>query len=506
MVALAWIARPGLCLNSTLVQKIDMVAVEGTQTLVACRASREGRYSETLLDLKKSLESRLRFVERAFEFLDINPTPIRISLVTMDEPLIRVHPSHLILSKSNLIEEGVLEKSILLSILLQRSQKMARDLTPEEALWAEVYSDLVLGYVRGGFGIKDPSTAQSLRWGGRRTEWPFVLRTPEGYCRDGWRSFLHLAACQGGSIGREQVLVALRPLLGSSIFEALMELKPTDRLNWLREGWKHWSEIRFERKFLGSTVGPEHQQIMAESARGIDNFMSHLRRLSHLGPSWSLVSARAERILQQKGFRESPSAIAVDLLLIVGDAESESQIAGLREVSLLTPRNTVIAIQGQEARLLPDLKPFPRVWLGDLAARAAILVQCSIPSIETLKSYAGQVQRLIFISNCDPSSPIAWGQMLKNGLEGFIRENPDVPFIQFHLPSLKTALARKNLNPIPLLREGQWESPFFKEIGWEDPKWDQRLKAYRTRAAIDAIERFRPAPALPAVENPNPPL
>ena len=491
MVALAWVTRPVFCLDSKIVERIDMVGPEGTESVMTCHLGKENQFSSTLEALKPALEGRLRFLERSFDFMDVHPHPVRISIIDSLDPLVRVHPSHLILSLQALKSDQVLEKALLLSVLAQKSASQPGSKSTEVILWAEVFSDLALYFDSGSFQIQDPLLSRTIQWKGKKIEWPFALKTPENYCGDPWRSLLHLSECQGGEITESEALVSLRPFLGSSMAAALQTLSVTDRLEWFRDVWRHWPELQVQKYFYGSSVGKADQQQLADGARLIENWMRNLRLWKARSPAWSQLLSAMEREIQIRGFRDKPTPIKADLIVIDGDHDSDDVLKSLHEASVLTSQRTVLYFKDDEARLLPDLKPFPRSWLGRVEARQAILLQCSVPSIEKLKSYSEHVQKLMLIRSCASPLVVSWNQILQGGIESFIRDNPEVPYIQFDLPSLRSALARKNLNPIPLLNDGQWTGPFFQEIGWASPTWDQSLKAYRSRAAIDAIESFR---------------
>lgn len=494
LVALAWVNRPTFCLDSKIVEKIDMVGASGTQSLQACSVSKESRFSEEMKDLKDALETKLRSLERTFDFMGLSFSPVRISIVDSFDPLVRVHPSHLILSRSVLEVEQVLEKAFLLSVLVQKSGVPAQEMTADQVLWAEVFSDLFLYFQNGTLAVQDPILNKQVSWSGKRIEWPFVLKTKAAYCQEAWRSFFHLSDCQEKGVESDQLFVSLRPFFGSAFSHSLDQLPVNEKVSWFRDVWSAWPTLQIQRFFYGSSVGPEEEQQLADATRGVENWMKNIALWSHRSEVWAKVFGSVQRELLKLGFRDKSAPVPVDLLVVGGDQGGEEILKSLREAVLLASQKTVVFVRDNEAQLLPDLKPFPRVWLGNIQAGQAVLIQCSVPSMAKLKSFATQVQKLMLIRSCQSPLTLSWNQIMRGSVNDFIRDNSKVSFIQFHLPSLKSALAKRNLNPIPLLEEGQWSNPFFQEIGWESPQWDQALKAYKSRAAIEAIESFRVEP------------
>ncbi len=490
MISLAWLTRPTFCLDSRLVEKIDIVGAQGTESVSACGVSKDNPFSASLVEIKGDLESRLRFLERTFDFMQVTVVPVRISIVDSLDPLIRVHPSHLILDRKAIESDQVLEKAILLSILLQKKGGTAASLTPDDVLWAEVFSDLYLSFETGFFSVNDPILNQIIQWKGRRIQWPYSVRTKGTYCLDGWRSFFHVSDCLSEE-GPESLIVSLRPLLGSSMAEALHEMPVLDQVTWFRDVWNHWPQLQIKKFFFGSTVAAGEKQQLADAARGIENWMKNLRLWGTRGSSWKKMSSQLEKQLQVQGFRDNPGPLRADLVVIAGDASADWVMKSLRDATLVSSKKTILLLKGDEVFFLPDMKPFPRAWISEIKARQALMIQCATPSIEAFKDLHATVQKVMLIQTCQSPVNFSWTSVMQGKIEGFIRENPTLSFVQFDLQSLKSALARKNLNPIPFLAEGQWNSPFFVEIGWMIPTWDKNLKAYRTRAAIDAIETFR---------------
>ena len=495
LVALAWVARPNFCLDSRFVEKIDMVSSDGNPSIGACRVEKHSTFSLKIWELKTGLERRLKALERALDYMQVKPEHLRITILNTPEPVVRIYPSQVLISAKALDSDQVLEKSLLLAILQGKKDLSGANVSASEILWAEVFSDLFLSFHSGGFSMQDPTLNESISLESQKSDWPFVLKTKQSYCKQPWRSLMHQSDCQTDKISHEQLFVSLRPFWDASFAKSLETLSVNDRIQWFRSVWANWKTLQIEPIVVGSSVGPEDQQLLADAARGIENWMKNFRTWAKNETGWKELTPNLEIEIQKRGFRDQNSPLQTDLLVMASDESGQSALNGLHDVAIENPKRKILFVQNQEARLLPELEVFPKSWLGSVHSRQAILIQCSSIKIESLKLLAESVQKLMLIQSCDPKLNLSWGSLFRGGFDEFISQNPNVNFIQFHLPSLKSALVKNDLNPIPLLIEGNWQNPFFQQIGWEKPRWDQGMRAFKSRAAIEAIESYRLGPA-----------
>ena len=495
LVALAWVARPNFCLDSRFVEKIDIVSSDGNPSILACRVEKHSPFSLKIWELKTSLERRLKSLEQSLDYMNVKSEHLRITILNSPEPVVRIYASQVLMSIKALDSDQVLEKSLVMAILQQKRDLSGPLVSSSEVLWTEVFSDLFLAFQSGSLMMKDPILNDVISLENQRNDWPFVLKTKQSYCKQAWRSLMHQSDCQQDKINDQQLLVSLRPFWDASFSKSLETLSSSERIHWFRDVWTNWSSQKIEPFVFGSTVGPEDQQLLSEAAHGIENWMKNFRIWQSQWPSWQNLTKNLEIEIQKHGFRDQNSPLQADLLVMASDESGQSALNGLHEMAIENPKRKILFVQNQEARLLPELEVFPKSWLGSVHSRQAILIQCSSIKIESLKILAESVQKLMLIQSCDPHLSLSWGALFRGGFDEFISQNPQVNFIQFHLPSLKSALVKNDLNPIPLLIEGNWESPFFQQIGWEKPTWDQGLKAFRSRAAIEAIESYRLGPA-----------
>lgn len=504
LVAMGWLARPTLCLNSRVVEKLDIVQEGHSVSIGACPLRVDSDYSDQVEATKNHVERRLRFLEQSFDFLKItdvaanvqtkpNYHRIRLSIVETLDPLVRIHPEHIILSQSSLTSNWVLEKAFFISLLLRTKNLSPLHLRPEEILAVEVLSDLMMHFEAGQFGLDEPLSGRHLKLNAMASEWPFVIRDQNDYCNSPWRSYLQLGRCQQGLVGKEDLVVGLRPLISHALVKSLDELAPENRITLIRSLVRQWPMVRIPRAGDGgmSLKQPE-RQILETSHRLAFGLIRALRgSAGGFGPIWI---ANVEKLLMDSGVNLAQKSIEADLVVYGETLDDETALASLRELAEVSPEKRIFFVHGGQVTRLPDFSSYPMSWFTGMRARQGVLLHCGVPSMDLFRAQYEQVEKVLLVEHCQSQTAqiLNWRFYFSGGVERFVSDNPKMSFIQFHLPSLKTALERKNLNPIPLLNQSQWQNPFFVEaLGWQSAEWDQAIQAFRARAAVDAIQIYR---------------
>jgi hypothetical protein len=104
----------------------------------------------------------------------------------------------------------------------------------------------------------------------------------------------------------------------------------------------------------------------------------------------------------------------------------------------------------------------------------------------------------LYVYFCGAFSKLKLRNYFYKGYAGFAEDNPDVGFIQIHLPSLLQAWRMRGESPLPALASQNINEsssdPFFAKIGWKKPIWDSSYKMFKTQSVIQAIEAYRPLP------------
>lgn len=522
LACFAWLARPAFCIDSSLVEKIDSVSGEKQQTLYACKFVKNRRSYHPDLDLiKKNIESRLKHLEREAQFLGVDYKPVSISIIDTVDVVIRVHPKRLILSSSIFNQSQVFDKTILQAILLQKifsknELKSMSDLDANQILQVEVMSDVWLAISRGQLSLFEPLSGRMLSWNSRYNQWPLILKNPESYCEDSWRSYLSQSKCDLKNFAELSSVLSLRQLFGRMLKNALAYMPIDQQMTNFKRLIKvfPFDTIKSSERYV-SKITAEDAETKSRVELSEPNSIS-LQDMKLYAESWiqkiidnttSELSDRIKSEMNSVGLVDS-KVNQFDLIINIDDDKELGQSEILQrfiEMTLASPLKKVLLIQKNQYKLLPELQSIPKEWSRKIHSQFGILVQCRIPETQKLIGLSENINKLIYIRNCKNSNSTEQSQVaidlnkLNINLNGafdlnfkqFALENPQVQFIQFHLPSLKFALSKQNLNPIFLLQQKLWNSPFFRDIGWQSPVWDNEIKAFRAQAAVDAIEVYR---------------
>jgi hypothetical protein len=146
---------------------------------------------------------------------------------------------------------------------------------------------------------------------------------------------------------------------------------------------------------------------------------------------------------------------------------------------------------GKTIRIHQNALPFDAQIFGEIKATRGIFFSCGEPDTKILLQAARRVQKLLFINSCD-TSKIKLSGLFKKGVIEFALQNPETKFIDFHTPSLLSALLKSpGLNPVEALNAPEKHQAFFKQLGWTQPQFDQGIGAHRAQSAVEAIDWFR---------------
>jgi hypothetical protein len=213
--------------------------------------------------------------------------------------------------------------------------------------------------------------------------------------------------------------------------------------------------------------------------------------VSHLGKQFESFQKFAiffQNSLKRRGFDEAIPQIKLDTL-ILGSYLREDQ---LKDVLAQVDQHSheMIGLQlGETLQMGSSAEPLNLQSIGSVKAIQAIYFHCGIPKLQDMLALSHKVEKLIFINSCGQVQ-LRFDGLFNYGIESFARQNPDVKFAEFHLPSLVLAVQKlKGQNPIELLAKNKMDS--LEPIGWASPQFDDNVGAYRAKSAVEAIDWYR---------------
>ena len=143
-----------------------------------------------------------------------------------------------------------------------------------------------------------------------------------------------------------------------------------------------------------------------------------------------------------------------------------------------------------------------KVWLGGgseplpissvQAAKAFQLVylSCRQPLPAIIDQLKSQADHLLIGKHCGPLEKLVFAGLLRGGIGEFAKDNPELSFVLMHTGSLPKE-SPETYQILNSVNSKQWGNPALLDIGWQAPQWDEQIRAFRARSVIDAVESFR---------------
>lgn len=494
LVSLMIFTKKPLCIESSVVEKIDRVTYGKKETIYRCSADQIIPYSNYFAKNKSSLEQR---IEGVSQFLNkIEPIKNKFTLV-IDEtrPIsFSIAENKIIMGSSFLEAEGHLERAI---IKLWLSDKVSQKV--DVSLFSEVTADFLLFSYSGSFDVEDPLLKIKTKIGNIR--WPQVLKSKESYCESPWKLSEHYSLCEtmqpALTLTDQTILnLSLRPLLTSVWINSFSELSFYDQISFLN----HFSDfLRSQRLTSEKAI----EMILTE-AHPLKQGVMNIKKVTDLMYSSPLVQERLEyrkfyagltHNLQQAGLNDSFAEAYFDYLVEYPDALSYSSIffKSLAAVAQKNPQLQIAVKDQSQIWILPSKSSLPLKTFDQIKSQQHIFLAC--PSLKEIHmdQFFNQAEKLLLVKGCDQDKAIDFDSLITGGAQKFSRKNKNLAFIQFHLPSFE--MKAKELSHVKnffeLVKNRDVTKSEFQTLGWSQIQWYEDSQAYKPNAVIDAIELFR---------------
>lgn len=493
LVVLQMTKRP-LCIDSRVVERIDRLAGQSSESVYRCALNKETPYSTYFGQQLKDLGARIQQTEKVLESLE--PFEKKIQLTIMeDHPYLYRIQGHQIFIGSKLLEApGHLEKALAKIWYRERSET----LFAQQNLMEEVVTDFLVYLQSGDLDIGDPNT--HLTTAVRKVKWPYVLKSIAAYCDSSWKQSEHFATCQNHTGAetdlKDQVTeMSLRPLLVSSWIRSYKKLSMKERFNFTANlSQLLHSEHNPHLPMMGGLTSETTLLKAAEAIKNINLFVSssHLNKES---TSYRQFVANLTNELRTSGFQEAFAEAAFDVLFVSQEplTENSKVFQEFEQISKAQPKLQMALRDSQNLWMLPSRYPIPIASFGQIKADRTIVEKCGGYNFSYVMDYAEITEKLLVVDRCDLQKQVQYEKFLSDGAEGFAIQNKGLSFVQFHLPSL--LMKREELaqvaNVFEFIQKRDLESASFKSLGWREVRWSQQANAYQPKAYVDAIEWFR---------------
>lgn len=497
LMVLQMTKRP-LCIDSKVVERIDRLTEQGTDTVYRCALNKVTSYSVFFSDNARDLSYRVQQTERLLESMEPFYRKVQVTIMQDRPYLFRIQGHQIYIGEKLLEAPGHLEKGILKIWYRERNEA----LFSQQALMEEVVTDFLL-YLHGGdLDIGDPNS--KIKTALRKVKWPYVIKSVSAYCDSPWKQSEHFAVCQNKQeavslIEQQVVEMSLRPLLVTSWIKSYKGLSVRERFFFtqnLPQLLRSEHSPALPLTVSAGIPGVQETALLraADAIKNVNSFVATSQVMKDSDIHRVFVSNFTNE-LRSNGFQDAFAEASFDVLYVSRDSLSEGSkvFQQFMKIAKAQPKLQMALQDKENLWMLPSRYPIPLKSFGQIKANRTVVEKCGGYNFSYVMDYADMTEKLLVVDHCEAQREIHYSRFLTEGAEGFGAQNKGIAFVQFHLPSLlmkKTELEQVS-NVFEFIQKRDVESPSFKSLGWREVHWSEQAKAYQPKAYVDAIEWFR---------------
>lgn len=479
------------CIDSTLVEKLDVIGRDGNATLFTCSLRRAADFSQKADDYVTAIEGRLN--QLALVLNKIKPMPVKAQvIVDENNPLkFRLDKNQIHIGKHLVTVRGHLELAVI------RVWLQSTNLQDEQTqLLDQSLADLVYYATFGRLDRQDPVTEIYPELGLAR--WPQVLKNLDVYCESPWKASEDFERCasldQLEHNRRALLTMSLRPLLTSSLVEAYNSLTRAEQNGFLQEIPRLVSERSIDSENAIEFL-LDQDNALKEGLSILKVFTDQFSLKHEATFPQRRFIARLNQYLQSRGVADSFAEAYFDVLIeFPENLNTASEMFKSLEAASKQNLNLQIAVKDQgQIWILPSRSGLSLKIFDQVKIRQHVFFACPILKEIDLARFTGSSEKLLMIKGCDSGRSYAFDMLFKYGAQEFTKTESQLAFIQFHLPSLQQRIAdlQHIKNFFELVQNRDVTQREFQLLGWQDVQWNEKYHFYKPKAVIDAIEFFR---------------
>ncbi len=414
VVLLSWmgtryIQSQGSCLKSSYVQMI--VIADEKKTIDQCHLADQLLGMPDVSTEQRQWIRQVRTVEDLWPALKLRSKPIVIEVKEQDPFYYSVQAGIVSLGGQVIRSEGLLEKAILESWLMQKN-------TSADRYSLDVFSDVLSSMVRSSDQWQDPTTNETFQLS--KNYWPEQLTSFENYCLNSHKSPSHILFCANQEKKNEAGLNVwtAKQMLSGLIYEFANQLSLSER-----------------EQFIARVAD---LQIVAfpKTATRSDFYFWVQSVLDSIFQKQVNLAAFVELQKKQKGLQEE---IIFPLVIHFDDEVVDpNRFTKLVEWSLKKPTKAIAISTEGRLHLLPDFNPL-ELKAGEWKARRILWVSCAMPTTEQIANI--RADKVTAMKICPNDKDLDWERLMVSDIEEFLLHHEDVSYFDIHVPSLQLAIS-----------------------------------------------------------------
>lgn len=474
IMAFAFVTRKPLCIDSTLVERIDRVTTSGTKSVYACHLRHHVTFDPYFAENIPRWVSVLKPLEQSIQYSGISPKKVSITVLDHQKMSFRIHGAEVFIGQPLLRDSETISYAVIRALIRSRiSRSLLSDPLIETVLADLIFSSVYNDFESLALQVEDNNSAEKFD---QRPEkrWLQGLRSKSEYCRSQWRLLEHAESCpsQIRSDDDRLVLPSVRSMLGQSFQRALKTLTSTERLRLHESILTNIGTLEMSTHRFGQTIFQSQSQDFFEIALYIANMFEGLKSSAQQGSPFYKLIDRAQIESQILGFKEDYQQTVVDVL-IRRDQIDRDDLQQFSELAFEFSNLDIVLSHKDREVVLPSVKLLPKFRFGPVKAYRTIWFRCGLPAAQEIAGQILETNRILVIDSCIDIE-IDLKSYFENGIESFAKKNPKAGFIHIHVPSFLHAL-----------KNGQ--NPFL----WDNAEFVKSASAFRNRGPIQAVDWFR---------------
>jgi hypothetical protein len=495
----AWIllaSRRPLCIDSRLVDKIDIITAKGSETVYACHMRKSVAFSPYLNEMLPYIKNRIHDVESALKAVGPLQQPVQIEIQLNNPWVFSVYDHSITIGEQLFLSEGHLEKAIFKAWYREREpENFAYSRLVEESI-----TDFLLFLSKSEINIEDRYIGFRTKSGG--IHWPQVIKTAQSYCNSPWKNSEHYQICISKKnidslLSDDLMELSLRPLVTSSLIDSYLQL-PFGEKNEMIKGLSRFVTSKRDPPLnLIGAMWESHPSPIMMTREILKEMQEYMFRSSEtkFSPSYKKLVSHFSESLRKKGFQDASSEVYFDFIYESDKPldKSSSVFKQFQQISEAHKDLQIALVDGKNIWFMPSGDAMDQSLFSQVRAHSRIVEKCGVFDFAYVLSYANSAEKLMVLDSCKKKVPENLKSFIDEGPEGFARSNKDISFVQFHIPSLmiKSDMIPPKENVIALIQNRDVNSPVLQALGWQELQWEKKIDAYRPKAQIEAIQWFR---------------
>lgn len=474
IVAFAFVTRKPLCIDSTLVERIDRVTTQGTKSVYACHLRHHVTFDPFFAESIPAWVAALKPLEQSIQYSGVSPKKVSITILDHQKMSFRLHGSEVFIGGPLLQDEETLPYAVIRALIRSRiSKSVLADPLIETVLADLIYASVYNRYDSLALNLGEASN-ETVFDSSAEKRWLQVLRSKTEYCQSGWRLMEHAEACSTQIKMKEDqlVLFSARAMIGKSFERALKTLNNAERLRLQESILTDIATLEISPHKFGQTIFEPQSQDFFEIAVYVSNLFEALKKSSPHGSAFFRLIDRAQFEAQILGFKEDYQQTLADVL-VRGENLDTAEFEKLSKLARQIPNLDLVLTTADKEAVLPSIQMLPKHRFGEIKAYRTIWFRCGLPSAQEIADQILETNRVLVIDSCKKLE-VDLASYLESGIETFARKNPTAGFIHIHVPSFLHAM-----------KKGQ--NPFL----WDSAEFVKSANAFRNKGPIQAVDWFR---------------